>query len=349
MNSTPSSSSVNGAVNGAVNGTHAINGSTKPISERLSASDDGPSQPSSHSEYANGFVLDRHNAEIVNHLYHAGFQTGNYADTVLHVHQTHGVTYRLHAIILSRSPFLAHLMSTSPQGNGQRIIYVHLERDPEVTQEGFAIALGYMYSSASLGLIHEKNCRAVLASAHLLGGMDDLVSYSYDACRRSISVDNIGEWLQFIDTIPSPSDGTSSPDLTQTSIFGPYGPRLRDDVLDFLIVTLPQSLDIQPDPSSPKSGVNGRDILLQIFSRVPFDLFKTAIESRGFEIGLSPLLLYNTRPDQIRFKFAKDAIELRKRGIAHGAEETVVLSNFGGSAVHITRKMRKRPLWKVNS
>ena len=73
----------------------------------------------------------------------------NYADTILvrpkvdlrrgwrltplqHVHQN---VYRLHAIILSRSPFLAHLMSTSPQTSGQRIIYVHLDQEPEVTQE----------------------------------------------------------------------------------------------------------------------------------------------------------------------------------------------------------------------
>lgn len=60
-----------------------------------------------------------------------------------------------------------------------------------------------------------------------------------------------------------------------------------------------------------------------------------------------------TGTDQARFKFAKDAIEIRKRGIARGNEETVVLAfgqtNVGGSAVHITRKMRKRPLWKVNS
>jgi hypothetical protein len=60
--------------------------------------------------------------------------------------------------------------------------------------------------------------------------------------------------------------------------------------------------------------------------------------------------------DQARFKFAKDAIELRKHGIARGpgAEETVVLAfggknSIGGSAVHVTRKMRKRPLWKVNA
>lgn len=62
-----------------------------------------------------------------------------------------------------------------------------------------------------------------------------------------------------------------------------------------------------------------------------------------------------TGSDQCRFKFAKDAIELRKRGIArgHGAEETVVLAfgggHMSGCAVHVTRKMRKRPLWKVNS
>lgn len=49
-----------------------------------------------------------------------------------HVHQS---VYHLHAIILSRSPFLAHLMSTSPQGGGQRTIFVPLEHEPEVTQE----------------------------------------------------------------------------------------------------------------------------------------------------------------------------------------------------------------------
>lgn len=45
----------------------------------------------------------------------------------------------------------------------------------------------------------------------------------------------------------------------------------------------------------------------------------------------------------------------KKAGIARGGEETVVLAfgggggSFGGSAVHVTRKMRKRPLWKVNA
>jgi hypothetical protein len=76
--------------------------------------------------------------------------TQNYADTVLvspreisapsvYEHRGHQHvfqhTYGLHAIILSRSPFLAHLMSTAPLTGGQRVIYVPLEHEPEVTQE----------------------------------------------------------------------------------------------------------------------------------------------------------------------------------------------------------------------
>ena len=81
----------------------------------------------------------------------------NYADTILVCHYLIGIfhyfptfrlqhvnqnVYRLHAIILSRSPFLAHLMSTSSQATGQRVIFVNLEQEPEVTQE-VAICLLY--------------------------------------------------------------------------------------------------------------------------------------------------------------------------------------------------------------
>ena len=55
--------------------------------------------------------------------------------------------------------------------------------------------------------------------------------------------------------------------------------------------------------------------------------------------------------DQERFRFAKAAIDLRKRTRGNGgAVETVVLAFGGhnsGSAVHVTRKTRKRQLFKV--
>jgi hypothetical protein len=227
-------------------------------------------------------------------------------------------------------------------------------------------ALGYLYSTISLNLIRSDNSRAVLAAGCLLGGMDELCRYAYGVCRQSMSVETIGTWLEFVDTIPPQTDGTVTPELPSASIFGQYAQTLRDDVFHFLVVTLPEVLEVQRPHQDPSSGPSGRDVLLQIYSRVPFEMFKSAVESPTFIIGqffcfslfldfisLPSILL--TGSDQARFKFAKDAIELRKRGIARGvgAEETVVLafgqSNFGSSAVHVTRKMRKRPLWKVNS
>ncbi|KAF9050685.1 hypothetical protein BDZ89DRAFT_1057126 [Hymenopellis radicata] len=330
-------------------GTHP-NGALSHAESSSSADsfDDEKDEGSATSNYApNGYSqlpLQSHNDELVGYLYHSGFQTGNYSDTILQVQQHN---YRLHAIILARSPFLAHLMSTSPQNGGQRVIYVPLEQEPEVTQEGFAIALGYLYSSISLTLVRPENCRAVLAAGRLLGGMDDLCQYAYEECKRSISVHTIGAWLGFIDSLPSSSpDGTSTPSIANNTVFGDYARKLRDDVFHFLVVTLPEILDVQsPHAPSSASGPSGRDVLLQIFSQVPFDMFKAAVESPVFTI----------EADQARFKFAKDAIDLRKRGIARGPglEETVVLafggSNGAGSAVHVTRKMKKRPLWKVNS
>ncbi|KAG7452684.1 uncharacterized protein BT62DRAFT_998704 [Guyanagaster necrorhizus] len=343
MSTSSSSTSMNGHghPNGITYGQPAPSPDSFDDSNRSATSSAYPANGYSHS-YQN------HNEDIVNHLYNAGFQTGNYADTILQVQQN---SYRLHAIILSRSPFLAHLMSTSPQGGGQRVIFVPLEQEPEVTQEGFAIALGYLYSSVSLSLIRPDNARAVLAAGCLLGGTDDLCQFAYETCRRAINVSTIGSWLEFVDTLPPSSpDGSSTPDIPPVTVFGHFAQRIRDDVFHFLVVTLPEVLEVQTTPDSVPptpsgSGPSGREVLLQVFSRVPFEMFKAAVESPTFNIG----------SDQARFKFAKEAVEMRKRGIARGpgTEETVVLAfgggSFGGSAVHVTRKLKKRPLWKVNS
>ncbi|KAG6330627.1 hypothetical protein ID866_8463 [Astraeus odoratus] len=212
---------------------------------------------------------------------------------------------------------------------------------------GTVPALGYLYSSVSISLIRPDNARGILAAGCLLGGMDDLCAYAYETCKQSINLETINEWLEFIESIPG-SDGSLSPEQTLTSVFGQYAQRLRDDVFHFLVDTLPNVLGLNSSTIS-ESGLpqekTGRETLLRIFSLVPFDMFKAAVESPAFQIG----------SDQARFKFAKDAIELRKKGIAQGrgAEETVVLAfgggHMGGSAVHVTRKIRKRPLWKVHS
>ena len=152
-------------------------------------------------------------------------------------------------------------------------------------------ALGYLYSTISLNLIRSDNSRAVLAAGCLLGGMDELCRYAYGVCRQSMSVETIGGWLEFIDTIPPQTDGTVTPELPSTSIFGQYAQTLRDDVFHFLVVTLPEVLEVQRPHQDPSSGPSGRDVLLRIYSRVPFEMFKSAVESPTFIIGQFLLLL----------------------------------------------------------
>jgi len=309
----------------------------------------------------------QHDASIVSHIYQSGFQQGNYADVQLIVLNR---SYRLHCLILSRSPYLDHLIRSSHN----KQIFVPLETFPHITEESFAIALGYLYASTSINLVSPTNARSVLATACLLGGMDELCAYAYELCKTSISMENIDDWLDFLQTLPSspsvsesgavspagvtmpnlpsvpplhelqhvqfgvgpaPTNGVSSQSSSST-IFGPYGLRLRDDVFLFLVSTLPRQL-ATANPGNPGSA------LADVYVRLPFEYFKAAVESGDFPIGKENM--------QDRFRFAKSVVAARKRGVARDAEETVVLAFDGASEsnsrVHVTRKMRGRRLWKV--
>jgi len=212
---------------------------------------------------------------------------------------------------------------------------VPVEQEPLIDEEGFAVALGYLYSSYSATLVKPRNALSVLASACLLGGMDDLAGIAFETARHTISLDSLPSWTALLEkTMPQ-------------SVLGPYAQRLKDDVFAFLVSTLPNSLGAFPTYSHPErkleTGETGYQALLRIYSILPFDVFKHAVESPMFPVGPGN--------EQARFNFAKEAITLRKNNKAgHGAEESVVLAfgkAEGGSAVHITRKMKKRPLWKV--
>ena len=150
-------------------------------------------------------------------------------------------------------------------------------------------ALGYLYSSVSLNSLNPGNARAVLAAGCLLGGMDDLCHYAYQACRNSITVESINEWIDFVDHIAPTTDGATTPsEMRRTTVLGPYALQLRSDVFQFLVVTLPDVLEVHTpsgDPQVHNGFSTGRETLLQIFSRVPFDLFKSAMESPAFRVG----------------------------------------------------------------
>jgi hypothetical protein len=132
--------------------------------------------------------------------------------------------------------------------------------------------------------------------------------------------------------------------------------------LQFLIVDLPAQLHaFAPDQQNNQ----GLESLILVYSYVPFDIFKKAVESPLLAIGERHKACLNhsfdtqcSGSDQTRFRFAKKVIEQRKKpgnnAHASNAEETVVLAfggsmGGGGSNVHVTRKIKKRPLWKVSN
>jgi hypothetical protein len=127
--------------------------------------------------------------------------------------------------------------------------------------------------------------------------------------------------------------------------------------IHFLIVELPARLHaFSPDTSS-----HGERALAEVYSRVPFDIFKKAAESPRLPIGKPTKMVSDTATElpsasvHSRFKFAKSVVDLRKKagGNAYltGADETVVLAFGGpnGGNIHVTRKVKKRPLWKVGN
>ncbi|CAE6407921.1 BTB/POZ domain-containing protein 2 OS=Schizosaccharomyces pombe (strain 972 / ATCC 24843) GN=btb2 PE=1 SV=1 [Rhizoctonia solani AG-1 IB] len=325
----------------AAHGTNGISNQAGPSNIYASPAPSSPVAPDAsrgqavHTapELTADQVNQRH-AEISAHIYHTGFQLGQYADVSLHVHNRQ---YRLHALILSRSPYLAHLLATS-QNN---VIYIRLEDEPHITEEAIAVALGYLYSPYQVGLVNPSNARSVVAAACLLGGMPELADLAFECCRASISASTIVDWVNFVESIPPPPAPASDATPTnypqgQTSVFGPYLNQFRDLVYGYLIVTLPNVLHAL---AVPEDG-NGWDELLGIYTQLPFDTLKQAIESPAFPAGT----------DQVRFRFAKAVVAQRKQANPSGAEETVVLAFGGsqsGSAVHITRKSKKKQLWKV--
>lgn len=169
-----------------------------------------------------------------------------------------------------------------------------------------------------------SNARAVLATAYLFGS-PALVQRAYAVCSSSLSAENVGQYVNWLDQrIPnSASNGF-------TTDYGEYSQRLRSDIVNFLIRTLPGSV-----------GSN-RQALVDAYAALPYELFKSCVESADLPIESM----------QERFSFAKKVVAARKKGAsASGMEESVVLAvkdDGDGMGVHVTRKpKRARQLWKV--
>ncbi|BEI83452.1 hypothetical protein CcaverHIS002_0400560 [Cutaneotrichosporon cavernicola] len=269
-------------------------------------------------------------SSLQEYIFNTGFCGQQYADIQVVFFNT---SLKLHRLILARSPYLAHLILSLMPGSTLQLAFT----DGNITEEAVYIALQHLYSPAPEH-VNEGNARAVLAAAHLFGEAD-LADVAYAAVASAISAANVGEYIQWVGISPAANgNGFAFGSTGYDGEYGNYSARLRQDVLDFLLRSLPDHIKAAPE------GTLATDPrLLAAYVPLPFDLFKQCVESPDLPI---PFM-------QDRFSFAKRAITARKKaGGAGQFEESAVLAlkdDGDGMAVHITRrpKRSRAALWKV--
>jgi hypothetical protein len=150
---------------------------------------DAPSEsllPFSHPSY--------HDA-ICSHLFEVGFMKGYYADVSLHIPTLEPPKrFRLHSIILARSPLFHHLLSQQqPTDNN---ITLPLP-DPYVSEEALFIALGHLYASYSQYRINNRNAPNVFMTAlHLQ--IEDLAFLTAEYIKNNINIETVLSIVGFI-------------------------------------------------------------------------------------------------------------------------------------------------------
>ncbi|KAK4684725.1 hypothetical protein P7C73_g5441, partial [Tremellales sp. Uapishka_1] len=256
--------------------------------------------------------------DLKEYIFAVGFHQQQWTD----IHLTFfGGAINLHRIILSRSPYLAHLMRDVAPGSVKHLNFT----DVNVSEEAVYICLQHLYNP-SQHLVNPANSRSVLATSYLFfsGSYDSALSqYAYTICRDSLSENNVVDYIRWL-------SATDLPEGFERADYGEFSGKLQSDTREYLVQTLPSS---QIPPAQ----------LIQLYARLPFDLFKSSTESPDFPIHSM----------QERFAFAKKVVAQRKKlsGVAGPGqmEESVVLAVGGeGMEVHITRKQKRRTaLWKV--
>ncbi|RUS15943.1 hypothetical protein BC937DRAFT_91778 [Endogone sp. FLAS-F59071] len=319
---------------------------------------------------------------ICNHLYQVGFVHGHYSDMTLHIptFETRPI-FNLHSLVVSRSPFLAHLIHV----NGKDVT-LHLE-DPNITEAAFGISLGHLYAGWSQTLLTSQNARSILAAAYLLG-LDDLCARATECIKNDVGRHTVVAYAAFVED--------------DRYGYGSYSAEIRDACLEFLTRGLSKELDafpatasvsfITPDkeasenetipngyvtpttqtapaPSplpvlsgtltaSDSDSQSGYRELVNIFAQLPFDWFKRCTESPRLAVP----------SDMVRYQFAKECVAVRERlrraqGVGSdvvGGEESIVLAFGGrggsqGGRLTVVRKSlkgqqngtRTKTLWKV--
>jgi hypothetical protein len=179
--------------------------------------------------------------------------------------------------------------------------------DANITVEALNLCLCYLYSPISIRIhITPGNVKGVFATAYYL----QLHALSNYCCAEVASgslkelrdAEAFASWFNFLDvgsrmmarssqmnSSNGGSTGANSPSLDLTGLvveipYGQLGKRLNDELMTRLIEHLPRELLATPD-SKGKGAIasaNGLKTLIDILASVPFNIFKSALESSSF-------------------------------------------------------------------
>ncbi|GAA5966820.1 hypothetical protein JCM21900_006101 [Sporobolomyces salmonicolor] len=365
----------------------ATNGSSvRPNGHRSTSSPSPiPSTSSSSAPFSQYAVVPEYSsyhAELANHLLR-GYTEALFADFTLHTSyadHTQG-SFSLHAVVVSRSPVLRALLQPAFAASPRPSLLLPFA-DPFITPQALGLVLASLYNPSVLSLLTPENAPEVLATAAFLG-LDHLAALAYESCesslRKATDPEEIDAWVRFIErekgpagAYPAGSSGGNSPLVVpgspalssdfppsangkMNSASTPYEAKLRVGLLD-RIVRLPAEMGA----FVPATAAQNQPRLVDVLKRLPFELFKAAVEDSRFSVP----------SDMDRFNFAKRVVAARKQlalstaslastqpGLPAVPEpdfsEVVVLgfgSGAGGpgaSAVNVLRKARKPALWKI--
>lgn len=258
-------------------------------------------------------------AALAEHVYQAGFLHGQFADVTLSVARFQ--EFKLHALIVSTSPTLRHLLHAS-HGPPYRLLLQ--SSDPRLTQHGLSIALASLYGQDPVSDRHDADSSALLAAAYLLG-LHELTHRTYAQMVERVTALTLPRLLHFC-------IGDGAPDTLDVDYVGPY-PGFTDALLRHLAGFISTTLLLEHE-----------QMFHEVLVHLPYPILKHILESPDLQ----------TKGDMARHQLARSIINEREklRKQKGGALEEVVVLAFGGGgrgSVEIIQRPagRGKKLWKA--
>ncbi|CAN6655983.1 hypothetical protein TRVA0_028S01486 [Trichomonascus vanleenenianus] len=125
-------------------------------------------------------------------LYTRGYKEGLCSDIAISAFDK---TYRLHRIVLHRSPYFSSLLSGVWKESLDKPVQISFEDDHHITQEAFELAIARLYGVEKKGE-EAKHLNGLIGVANFLG-LQDLAEFCVTQLISNISTENVGRLVEF--------------------------------------------------------------------------------------------------------------------------------------------------------